>query len=142
MLYVAFCEPTHSVWLSVVLIGSICLFFCYLLTSFFHKPFQNFYIFWILGLKFGTHLQEPIALRCFCPLRSGDRNRTSGCGDIRTSTRNSVVCLFCLYYCLFTFCKRKQRNMDHLAVCGSNLLKLGGCLHLTLIHNPEFLGAS
>jgi hypothetical protein len=25
-----------------------------------------------------------------------------------------------------------------LAVCGSNLLKLGGCLHLTLIHNPEF----
>jgi hypothetical protein len=28
--------------------------------------------------------------------------------------------------------------MDHLAVCGSNLLKLGGCLHLTLIHNPEF----
>jgi hypothetical protein len=32
--------------------------------------------------------------------------------------------------------------MDHLAVCGSNLLKLGGCLHFTLIHNPEgFLGA-
>jgi hypothetical protein len=27
--------------------------------------------------------------------------------------------------------------MDHLAVCGSNLLKIGGCLHLTLIHNPE-----
>ena len=27
--------------------------------------------------------------------------------------------------------------MDHLAVCGSNLLKLGGCLHLSLIHNPE-----
>jgi hypothetical protein len=27
--------------------------------------------------------------------------------------------------------------MDHLAVCGSNILKLGGCLHLSLIHNPE-----
>jgi hypothetical protein len=31
-------------------------------------------------------------------------------GDIRTSTRNSVVCLFCLYYCLFTFRKLKQRK--------------------------------
>jgi hypothetical protein len=31
-------------------------------------------------------------------------------GDIRTITRNSVVCLFCLYYCLFTFRKRKQRK--------------------------------
>jgi hypothetical protein len=33
-------------------------------------------------------------------------------GDIRTSTRNSVVtavCLFCLYYCLFTFRKHKQK---------------------------------
>jgi hypothetical protein len=29
--------------------------------------------------------------------------------------------------------------MDHLAVCESNLLKLGGYLHLTLIHNPAFL---
>jgi hypothetical protein len=31
--------------------------------------------------------------------------------------------------------------MDHLAVCKSNLLKLGGCLYLSLIHNPEFLDA-
>jgi hypothetical protein len=31
-------------------------------------------------------------------------------GDIQTSTMNSVVCLFCLYYCLFTFCKHKQRK--------------------------------
>jgi hypothetical protein len=31
-------------------------------------------------------------------------------GDIQTSSRNSVVCLFWLYYCLFTFCKRKQRK--------------------------------
>jgi hypothetical protein len=29
-------------------------------------------------------------------------------GDIWTSTRNSVVCLFCLFYCLFTL--RKLRN--------------------------------
>jgi hypothetical protein len=31
-------------------------------------------------------------------------------GDIRTGTRNSVVCLFCLYYWLFTFRKCKQRK--------------------------------
>jgi hypothetical protein len=31
--------------------------------------------------------------------------------------------------------------MDHLAICKSNLLKLGGCLYLSLIHNPAFLGA-
>jgi hypothetical protein len=31
-------------------------------------------------------------------------------GNIWTSTRNSVVCLFCLYYCLFTFRKHKQRK--------------------------------
>ena len=29
-------------------------------------------------------------------------------GYIQVSTRNSVVCLFCLYYCLLTFCKHKQ----------------------------------
>jgi hypothetical protein len=29
-----------------------------------YKSFQNF-IFWILGLKFDTHLQEPFAPRCF-----------------------------------------------------------------------------
>ena len=28
--------------------------------------------------------------------------------------------------------------MDFSAVSSSNVLKLGGCLHLTLIHNPEF----
>jgi hypothetical protein len=28
--------------------------------------------------------------------------------------------------------------MEHLAVCESNLLKLSGCLYLTLIHNSEF----
>jgi hypothetical protein len=28
-----------------------------------YKSFQNFFIFYILGLKFGTHLQEPIAPR-------------------------------------------------------------------------------
>jgi hypothetical protein len=27
----------------------------------FYKSFRNFFMFWILGLKFGTHLQEPIA---------------------------------------------------------------------------------
>jgi hypothetical protein len=31
-------------------------------------------------------------------------------GDIRTKTRNSVVCLFCLYYCLFIYRKHKQRK--------------------------------
>jgi hypothetical protein len=31
-------------------------------------------------------------------------------GVIRTRTRNSVVCLFCLDYCLFTFRKHKQRK--------------------------------
>jgi hypothetical protein len=31
-------------------------------------------------------------------------------GDIRTTTRNSVVCLFYLYYFLFTFRKHKQRK--------------------------------
>jgi hypothetical protein len=48
--------------------------------------------------------------------------------------------MFFLYYCLFTFRKRKKREthfMDHLAVCGSNRLKLGLYLYLTLIHNPE-----
>jgi hypothetical protein len=30
--------------------------------------------------------------------------------DIQISTRNSVVCLFCLFYCSFTFCKHKQRK--------------------------------
>jgi hypothetical protein len=29
-------------------------------------------------------------------------------GDIRVSTRNSVVCLFCLFSCLFIFHKHKQ----------------------------------
>jgi hypothetical protein len=30
--------------------------------------------------------------------------------NIRTSTRNSVVCWICLYYCLFTFCKHNKEN--------------------------------
>jgi hypothetical protein len=30
--------------------------------------------------------------------------------DVWTSTRNSVECLFCFYYCLFTFRKHNQRK--------------------------------
>jgi hypothetical protein len=65
-------------------------------------------------------------------------------GDIQTSTRNSVVGLFCLYYCLFTFRKRKQRKhtlwISQLSL--KNVLKLGRCLHPSLNHNsvePVFL---
>jgi hypothetical protein len=32
-------------------------------------------------------------------------------GDIRTRTRKSLVCLFCLYYCLFIFRKCKQTTL-------------------------------
>jgi hypothetical protein len=53
-----FVSQHNSVWLNMILIGSVC---CSCVA--FYKSFQNFFIFWILGLKFGTNLQEPIALR-------------------------------------------------------------------------------
>jgi hypothetical protein len=58
-----FVSQHNSVWLTMILIGSgVCS--CMLYVAF-YKSIQIFFIFWILDLKFGTHVQEPIAPRCF-----------------------------------------------------------------------------
>jgi hypothetical protein len=57
-------------------------------------------------------------------------------GDIRTSTRNSVVCFVYIIVCLhFVNINKKNQFMDFLAVSPSNVLELGGYLHPSLTHN-------
>jgi hypothetical protein len=63
---IPFVSQHNGVWLTMILLGSsVCN--CMLYVAF-YKSIQIFFIFWILDLKFGTHLQEPIAPRLFLDL--------------------------------------------------------------------------
>jgi hypothetical protein len=72
--------------------------------------FQDLIIFYIVNKQTKTKMQKSWFYKtCVFSAVPSPIDMKLG-RDIRTSTRNSVVCLFCLYYCLFTFCKCKQRN--------------------------------
>ena len=67
---------------------------------------------WGVHAHFRYHFVEPTTLLLqnlrFFTVPSLIETRLGG--DIRTSARNSVVCLFCLYYCVFTFLNINKEN--------------------------------
>jgi hypothetical protein len=71
--------------------------------------FQDLIVFHILNkqTKKPAEIAKNTVLENLSYLRRSKRKLG---GDIRMSTRNSLVSLFCLYYYLFTFRKHKQRK--------------------------------
>jgi hypothetical protein len=75
--------------------------------------FQDLIVFYIVNKQKNKKTQKSRKSRfyktCVFSALPSPINLKLG-GDIRTGTKNSVVCLLCLYYCLFTFRKHKQRK--------------------------------
>ena len=57
-------------------------------------------------------------------------------GDIRVSSRSSVVCLFCLFYCLFTICKHKQtKHTSWISQLSESQIVLCSCYDASVNNN-------